>query len=655
MANPNKYTELARSITAEQFTEEQTYIDFFAECKTSVEQEVAIKALKERAKANSAAEWCEAFCKELKEKWDKDDKARKADKAKAKKRYEPVEAEKYGDFEINFPFEYNSETGNIWITTDKAPVRVFNKPVIVTKKFEDIDSGDVLCEIEFSNSVGRKIRKVVQEGEMGVARLVLEWATKHNFPVNDINKTYVVKYFSQFLHDNEKMLNENLVSGVTKLGFVTDKETGELAGFYPYSEHEYIGTQRKLVESVSAKGKYDKWLDCANVCEQDERLRMALLASCASPLLSVLNRSQGFVVQLFGQSGSGKTTALQFAASVWGNTRIGKLIYSADTTATGSEGYMGNMQNLPALFDDLESVAKKSNIDRTELVYRISNSMGRVRGTVTLEAREPKTWCLIGITTGEYSIYNAGDKKGVLNRVIDVDFEERKIFGGENASATTDSFLQQAEENRGHLGKKIVDYILDKGKDELMDEYSDFFRKFEVAIKHGETKYSDSGRQIASLGILAFAEKMLGEIGTLKSRLTIEQWRAYVKTNEEVNVVEVAVSGWKEHLIENIGKFSPNPVKVCGNHKLQGGYHIFYVLPKFVEEYCLTNHITKQQFTKRCLEEKTLIKGTQGYLRMVRLKLGYSDDENEKSMPTSCYEFRFKVNEQEGKLVDVPF
>ncbi len=151
-------------------------------------------------------------------------------------------------------------------------------------------------------------------------------------------------------------------------------------------------------------GSLDRWSRAANAlftkgCEPQA---FALLSSFAAPLMRFHSSGEGgaIVSLVSDQSGSGKTTALEAVASVWGKLKGVQL--TDDDTKVAKGLTLGVLGNLPCTFDELYN--RDPEMIR-QFVVMFTNGKDRARGTTEGKLRYSKTeWQTILVLASNYSI-----------------------------------------------------------------------------------------------------------------------------------------------------------------------------------------------------------------------------------------------------------
>lgn len=125
---------------------------------------------------------------------------------------------------------------------------------------------------------------------------------------------------------------------------------------------------------------------------------LAISTALAGPLLCLVGQ-EGGGVHFCGISSKGKTTLLQMAASVWGRGDAGGgYVRAWRATANGLEGAAASATDTALPLDELGQVEAR---DAAAALYSLSNGGGKVRAARDGGMREPKSWRVMFISTGE--------------------------------------------------------------------------------------------------------------------------------------------------------------------------------------------------------------------------------------------------------------
>jgi uncharacterized protein (DUF927 family) len=150
-----------------------------------------------------------------------------------------------------------------------------------------------------------------------------------------------------------------------------------------------------------ARGSIEEWRDgIAQLASSHVLPVLAISAALAGPLLHLAG-VEGGGVHFCGQSSKGKTTLLTMAASAWGNGGTPGYVRTWRATANGLEGAAAGATDTVLILDEL------GQVDGPELasaLYALGNGAGKARATRDGALREPRTWRVLTISSGEVPV-----------------------------------------------------------------------------------------------------------------------------------------------------------------------------------------------------------------------------------------------------------
>ncbi|MBL4679247.1 MAG: DUF927 domain-containing protein, partial [Pseudomonadales bacterium] len=181
-------------------------------------------------------------------------------------------------------------------------------------------------------------------------------------------------------------------------------------------------------DTLHGKGTLEQWqAQVAHFCEDNPVLLFSLAVAFTGPLLSFAGMDCcGF--HLYGKSSQGKTTALQVAASVWGNgsdpaASPDAYIQRWNATANALEGLAVSYNDGLLVLDEM---ATCDAFDFGKVVYNLSGGQGKARLSKDSELKRRRSWTMVYLSSGEISAQQKmGEtgkpvKAGQLNRLIDI-------------------------------------------------------------------------------------------------------------------------------------------------------------------------------------------------------------------------------------------
>lgn len=209
-----------------------------------------------------------------------------------------------------------------------------------------------------------------------------------------------------------------------------------------------------------ARGNLNSWSNSANSlfaagCEAQS---LALLASFAAPLMRFQAGDEGgaIVSLVTRKSGTGKSTALAGAASVWGK-REGLGLTNADSKISKFLT-LGALGNLPLVYDEIET--KDPKIIR-DFVENFTNGRDKMRATRTGSiAHTASTWQTVLISASNASLIDAmstGNDVPALGRRI---LELPLVIPEALKHAIGDRLQQELTNNRGHAGDAYLTWLV---------------------------------------------------------------------------------------------------------------------------------------------------------------------------------------------------
>lgn len=290
-------------------------------------------------------------------------------------------------------------------------------------------------------------------------------------------------------------------------------------------------------DDFKTKGSIDGWIDgIGKACSANIPLMVSVCAALAGPLLEKVNRQQGGgVIHWFGDSSSGKSTAVEIAASVWGAPQF---VRSWNATANGLEG-IATMRNDTCLI--LDEIDEALPLEVSKIAYMIANGQGKQRAARTGLARKIQRWRFIGISTGERTLAavmreigkrtNAGQSVRVLS--IPADFEYgvfSNLHGFENGRIFSDHLKAARLEHYGHIGPEFVRRLIEDKRD-LKKALDKLLAEFEEGLVENLQK-----RAATLFAIIGLAGELGIEFGLLPwpvgSALeaaieTLDRWKQY--------------------------------------------------------------------------------------------------------------------------------
>ena len=223
----------------------------------------------------------------------------------------------------------------------------------------------------------------------------------------------LVKYLGSFEIPNR-------LRSVAQLGWLNSKELvfvlpervigNSTSSKIVYQPERYSPTS----STMGSRGTLAQWqMNVAMPCKNNDYLIFVLCQSFAGALLEFSNMESGGF-HLYGASSKGKTTALQCAASVWGN---GADPAASHETYISKWNTTGNaLEATAAAHNDgiliLDELGTCSAMDIGKVVYDLFGGQGKARMGKDALLLSRRSWRFVGLSSGEVSVKQRIEAEG---------------------------------------------------------------------------------------------------------------------------------------------------------------------------------------------------------------------------------------------------
>lgn len=364
---------------------------------------------------------------------------------------------------------------------------VCGEPLVILKRMENIDTGLERMELAFHRN-DRWKTLIAPRSDLLSRNSVIRYAD-HGLPVTSCNSEAVVNYLTHY--ENENTFAIPFIRSISRIGWL-GKE------FYPCAvDREIVFEDMEsadLIRSMEPHGDYAVWLDAAEKLRKSPFARFFLAASFASVLLELLQH-RVILLHCWHASRSGKTAALKFALSVWGDPL--RLMGSFNSTAVGLERRAGTLRNLPLGLDELQ-VLNEHKMSPAQIVYSLGNGIGKTRGSRTGKLQDTPTWRNCVISTGEQPLTRENSMDGVNTRVLE-------IYGQPIVDPDFGREVHQISENHyGFAGQKFIRYL----QQEVLPQRGSIRMAFQKIrnVLMDTFQNADPGVHLDNVAVLALAD-----------------------------------------------------------------------------------------------------------------------------------------------------
>ena len=309
--------------------------------------------------------------------------------------------------------------------TPEGPVLapVTQRPLWIGRRWKDVDSGAWTVDVQWPGGSAIVGREVAMDSR-GIIGLAGKGA-----PVGSSS----ARGAAQWLEISEQH-NAGIVPvevAISRLGW-TETADGMRALQTPEGPHmlRTEGEGRSIASTIRRCGTFTGWQLAAKEVNRSPVAAIMLAASVASVMLEATGAAN-FILDLCGKSSRGKTTALRWAASAWGDpAENGGYLSKWNSTQVFIERKGAFLNGLPLCIDDTKQLSEKSREELKNIIYMWEGGQGRGRGSTTGTC-ETATWRSILLSTGESPLsVIGGHHEGMKLRVLtlnEMPFSEAKL------------------------------------------------------------------------------------------------------------------------------------------------------------------------------------------------------------------------------------
>ena len=391
---------------------------------------------------------------------------------------------------------------------------VCSHPLMPVKRMENIDTGEQKVEIAFSRG-GVWRYNVVDRTVLSSANKIVD-LSRYGMDITTESARDVVKYLATIDALNYDKIGE--VRSVGRLGWVGDHL---FSPYVPDLRYDGDAGYAATYKAVHPQGTLEGWLEAArHGRESSIYTRVMLAASFASVLVEPCD-ALPFFVHAWGGSGNAKTVSLMLAASVWADPTAGAYYKTFNATGVGQEMTAGFLNSLPLCLDELQIVKDKKDFDQT--IYTLCEGVGRSRGAKAGGLQRMQTWRNAIITTGEMPITNSDSGGGAVNRVINMDCQDEKLFADPRWAVSV------MRKNYGHAGRAFVEHLTGGAMERAKELQKEYYAKL--------TEQDSTEKQALSASLLLAADTLATELLFQDDlALTVEDLAPMLVTRAEADV-----------------------------------------------------------------------------------------------------------------------
>ena len=361
---------------------------------------------------------------------------------------------------------YKTGTGSDGEPDDKV---VYEHDLYVTKRLTDPELGELIA-LELHLPMDGKV-----EFEMPLTSLSTDAAktTLASKGVAAIDKEMkeIIVYISKVVKDLQAKYRAD--KSRQQFGWC-DENTKFVVGHNEFhaqgkNYNPSSAATKDFIEAIAPTGDFLLWQDAFNMYSRDDMPHMAFAAftGFGSPLMTYTGQEGALINLVSNGSGSGKTTALKAACSVWGKPEA--IMTFQHDTVNARIMRMGIFNSLGSYMDEITNISPD---DASNLVYTATMGRGKDRMKANENALRTNTtrWNGITLTTsnawlGDKISQTKATSDGENMRMLEIFVPELIISGADVVFERFDSHFGMAGEiyaqwlvgNTNRVSKMITD------------------------------------------------------------------------------------------------------------------------------------------------------------------------------------------------------
>ena len=251
-------------------------------------------------------------------------------------------------------------------------------------------------------------------------------------------------------------------------------------GVVSHFDNTNIGVNRQIKKA----GTLDGWVSAVDKFILGKRINEAVIAASFAGILRGLYpdeafSKQGIVLNIFGESGNGKTTLVRAAHSIFSSPDT---FQNYNGTANALIQTVAERGEMVSAIDDICQGGKKNVLD---LIFNAASGIEKNRCQNNGKSRHQKEFCGTILTSNVTPILRlTGENVGQLRRVIEVGVTDTDKIAesGTEADAMTAAF----DANYGHAAEKFALTLLDGiSLEEIREMYNRYYKTADGKVANG--------------------------------------------------------------------------------------------------------------------------------------------------------------------------
>ena len=352
-------------------------------------------------------------------------------------------------------------------------------------------------------------KNVIEDGEANTARLLgikfdgleTEWFRPYDIAklVKKLANAGVILSTSFRANFDDAINAVNAAANNTENGFVTWEHrcTGwnTVKGSKVYLGADSVGLPGGIIShfdntgisvnrQIRKVGTLDGWVDAVDKFILGRRINETVMAASFAGILRGLYpdepfSKQGVMLNIFGESGNGKTTLVKAAHSIFSSPDT---FQNYNGTANALIQTLAERGEMVSAVDDVCQGGKKNILD---LIFNAASGVEKNRCQNVGKTRQQRGFCGTILTSNVTPILRlTGDNVGQLRRIIEVGITEADKITDSGAEA--DEMTAAFDANYGHAAEQFARTLLEKiSLEEIRELYTSCYKAADGKVANG--------------------------------------------------------------------------------------------------------------------------------------------------------------------------
>ena len=441
-------------------------------------------------------------------------------------------------------------------TVDYIPIYDGDLRIIGTTVNIDTDIENIVLKSKMIFEAKKEVEKGILLGSTNKFTEVLNNEKGFRIKPNKRTQSDIQNYiYDQYAGlEKDRILSEKYTT--EKIGFIKSDKFDIDTFVYPDSaitlgDNLYYREDGIYNNIFKSNGTTKEWIE--NILKPSlasDNMKVMLLGTFASILIEPLGAHENFIIELSGNTGTSKTTALNVCASVFGEPT--KYITDWRTTSTAAISKASEINVFPLMLDDTKKCDDKKII--SSLVYSLSSGRDKARSDVTGKAREVKTFKNITLTCGEVPLHDyLTEGRGALSRFIAL--EGGALEKSNQNKLIADQLNINTHKYYGTIGFEFVKWLVKKLKDnDFMSMTNDLYLTYmqQLPLRANNEMAQRRCNHVALLKITGYVlEDFFGQDYFDYENLIDNLVKEINQNSKEADVIEAAYIGVMEYCTKN--------------------------------------------------------------------------------------------------------